>query len=250
MNVKSIIGGAVLAIVAGSAASPPAAATNRLKHGSFEAGASGAGAVPFWTKSNTPTDAPASVIDYNTAQAYPLGAFGEVVTPDNSVSLSPDAVGDKGAYFVGDLSNNETWSQLTYLSVGNYRIGFSYYLTANGLANTNNSSLKGTIIGTPVAMTSVTNASQGQTWFNVSGVAQITQTGHYLTSLVFNSNGIPAKDIVIDRVYALSTVDAPDVIIPPTPSMVPEPASWAMLISGFGLVGAAARRRRIAIAAA
>ncbi len=30
---------------------------------------------------------------------------------------------------------------------------------------------------------------------------------------------------------------------------VPEPASWAMLIAGFGLVGAAARRRRVAVAA-
>jgi hypothetical protein len=30
---------------------------------------------------------------------------------------------------------------------------------------------------------------------------------------------------------------------------VPEPASWAMLIAGFGLVGAAARRRRTVIAA-
>ena len=30
---------------------------------------------------------------------------------------------------------------------------------------------------------------------------------------------------------------------------VPEPASWAMLIAGFGLVGAAARRRRITVAA-
>lgn len=29
---------------------------------------------------------------------------------------------------------------------------------------------------------------------------------------------------------------------------IPEPASWAMLITGFGLVGAAARRRRTAIA--
>ncbi len=29
-----------------------------------------------------------------------------------------------------------------------------------------------------------------------------------------------------------------------TPPAVPEPASWAMLIAGFGLVGAAARRRR------
>ena len=29
---------------------------------------------------------------------------------------------------------------------------------------------------------------------------------------------------------------------------VPEPSSWAMLIAGFGLVGAAARRRRVAVA--
>lgn len=32
-------------------------------------------------------------------------------------------------------------------------------------------------------------------------------------------------------------------------AVVPEPATWAMLISGFGLVGFAARRRRTAIAA-
>ena len=32
-------------------------------------------------------------------------------------------------------------------------------------------------------------------------------------------------------------------------AVVPEPASWAMLIAGFGLVGAAARRRRLAPAA-
>ncbi|WP_235927657.1 Npun_F0296 family exosortase-dependent surface protein [Sandarakinorhabdus rubra] len=34
-----------------------------------------------------------------------------------------------------------------------------------------------------------------------------------------------------------------------TGTAVPEPASWAMLIAGFGLVGAAGRRRRITISA-
>ncbi len=31
--------------------------------------------------------------------------------------------------------------------------------------------------------------------------------------------------------------------------VVPEPGTWAMLIAGFGMIGAAARRRRIAVAA-
>jgi hypothetical protein len=34
-----------------------------------------------------------------------------------------------------------------------------------------------------------------------------------------------------------------------TAGAVPEPANWAMLIAGFGLVGAVARRRRTAVAA-
>ena len=38
-----------------------------------------------------------------------------------------------------------------------------------------------------------------------------------------------------------------DVSIRVTPA-IPEPATWAMLIAGFGLVGAAARRRRLAAA--
>jgi hypothetical protein len=31
--------------------------------------------------------------------------------------------------------------------------------------------------------------------------------------------------------------------------VVPEPASWAMLIAGFGLVGATQRRRKVVVAA-
>ncbi len=39
-----------------------------------------------------------------------------------------------------------------------------------------------------------------------------------------------------------------DVVVTPKP-VVPEPATWAMLVLGFGVVGAAARRRRISVAA-
>lgn len=34
-----------------------------------------------------------------------------------------------------------------------------------------------------------------------------------------------------------------------TPDAVPEPSNWALLIAGFGLIGAAARRRRLVVAA-
>ncbi|MEY4849492.1 MAG: hypothetical protein RLZZ331_496 [Pseudomonadota bacterium] len=112
---------AITAVVlaAASFAVPAAAVTNLIKNGSFEAGAVGIGGFLQWAKSNVPSNAPASVINYNSTASYPNGAFGESLFADNSVSASPDAVGGKAAYFVGDLSVNETISQLTYLRVGN-----------------------------------------------------------------------------------------------------------------------------------
>ena len=51
-------------------------------------------------------------------------------------------------------------------------------------------------------------------------------------------------------VTIVSTEFIDNVALNVTPSVaVPEPASWAMLIAGFGLVGAAARRRRTALTA-
>jgi hypothetical protein len=249
MTKKILIASAVLAIAA--SASPAAAVTNLIKNGSFEkAGTTGTGAFTNWTKTNVPSNAPASVIPYNVKAAYPNGAFNELVTPDSLLtSASPDAVGTHAAYFVGDFSVNESINQLTYLGVGNYRVGFSYYLTQNGLNNVGNASFGATIIGVPVAMTNITGSSVAKTWFYATGVGQITKAGYYNTAFVFNSNRAPSKDIVIDRVFALPTTDQATVIIPPNPTAVPEPATWAMLIIGFGLVGVTSRRRRRAVAA-
>jgi hypothetical protein len=44
--------------------------------------------------------------------------------------------------------------------------------------------------------------------------------------------------------YKTSTPLSP----PPPQIAVPEPASWAMMIAGFGLVGASMRRRKAVIA--
>lgn len=250
MKLNTILAAAAFVAVA----SPASAATNLIVNGSFETGAAGAGAVPGWTKTNTPDGVPAqdqraSVITYNNAAAYPLGAYGEAVTPDNTVSESPDGVGNKAAYFVGDFSNNETWSQLTYLGVGNYKVGFSYYLPQNGRNNTFDARLDATILGVPVANTMITSSSVAKVWYHASGVAQITVAGHYLTSLVFNSYGRPAKDIVVDRVFGIRTNDDATVVIPPNPTTVPEPESWALMLLGFGMLGVTMRRRQSMVAA-
>ena len=60
------------------------------------------------------------------------------------------------------------------------------------------------------------------------GQTSIQTAGLYRVNFQFDTNQVPAKDIVIDRVY----------IAP-----VAEPGSWAMLIAGLGLVGAGMRRR-------
>lgn len=245
MTSKTIL----IAAVAVAMATPAAAVTNLIKNGSFEAGNAGTGGFLRWTKSNVPTNAPATVINYNSNAAYPTGAFGERVSPDNAISFSPDAVGSKAAYFVGDFSTNESISQLTYLRAGNYRIGFSFYLPSNGLANVGNSSFQATIVGAPVAVTAITSGLSGRTWRTVSAVGQITQAGHYQTAFVFNSNRNPSKDIVIDRAFAIRTSDSADVIIQANPAVIPEPSNWMLLMLGFGLIGVVARRRKAAIAA-
>jgi hypothetical protein len=216
---------------------PASAAVNLVSNGSFEdaltgwtiggdagAGQQGGGLAPV-------------AIFYGAAQPYPQGAFGEAVPQNDALTNSPDAAGARAAYFVTDQATNQSLTQSVWLTAGTYQIGFSVYAPRNGYRNTGDAMFSGTIAGETLANYAV-SSGPATTWQTYKGSTDILVDGFYDVSFVFNTDLYPSKDVVIDQVY----------IIAGNPG-VPEPATWAMMILGFGLVGAASRRRQTKVLA-
>lgn len=210
-------------------AGPALASPNLLTNGSFESGLTG------WTIGGTIGSYPVSVIvtDGSTGSA-----FGEAVPGDNAASNSPDAAGTHGTYFVDDLAH-QILIQSVFLNPGTYEIGFDGYAPLNGFNNNFDATFSGTIAMVLLANYSVHTQNDPQTWINYSGVANVLSAGLYQVSFDFQPGGVPASDVVIDRVYIVSSTATTGIDIP---SGVAEPASLAVL--GIGLLGLGLVRRR------
>lgn len=196
------------------------ATANLLTNGSFENGLTG------WTTSQSPgTIYPIATIAYNSLP----GAFGEAVPPDNfGPSLSPDAVGDFGAYFVDDQTLQVLSQQFTVTDAGLYNIGFSLYVPANGAANPGAAIMQVTFAdGVTTGLFSVQTLPI-TTWTGAVGTFDF-QPGQYTVSISFETTGGFSADAVIDRVYVAA---------------VPEPGTYALFLAGLGVMGLIASRRR------
>lgn len=178
----------------------------------------------------------------NVSRNYPLGAFGEAIPQDPLLTGSPDAAAGYAAYFSTD-TGTQTLSQKLTLSPGIYGIGFDVYVPSNGYGNTNDATFTGKIAGTSLlSSTSVAmiGATDGVTkWVTVSAQAQIATAGTYDVTFSFAGGGVPAKDILVNRVYLADLAG----LAGGTP--IPEPDALALLaVPLFGLIWA--RRRRYA----
>jgi hypothetical protein len=235
-------------VMAGSAS----AATNLVVNGSFE----GTTGVPpsGWSLGGIVSDhADPVAIQYGQSSAFPFGAQGEVVPTDNAISLSPDAAGSNGVYFVSDEAKNLSLFQVVHLTPGSYEIGFDSYDTFNGSEQPHDATLTANIAGVELANFDLASVAPG-VWNAYSGVAKISTAGDYLVSFTFNTPDTPAdpdpanpggefnaKDVVIDRAYVISDAAGGGVSIPG--AAVPEASTWVLMISGFSLVGFLMRRR-------
>ena len=224
----------ILASAFALALATPASAANLLTNGSFEDGGFGP-----WTVTALPLLNPGTlpvVIPYGSTAGYPGGAFGEAINPNTVLSASPDAVGRNVVYFSSDTANPQTLTQMLNLTAGTiYNVGFDYYAPLNGIQNPFDANLQFLVGGAPVGTILTAGSGAGttaQTWFNFASSFTATSSGLQAVSFSYNGLGVTAADFAVDRVYVTAAV--------------PEPGTWALMLIGFGAIGASLRRRRSA----
>ena len=253
MKIKSLIAAAVLAVAGAGSAQ---AATELVVNGGFETWGLGANSDEFSTQYGPGN---------GQLQGWTTTGLAFVLVPGDST-----AVGRYGGFSFWGPANGTTNGLTTSSQGGNYiasdsdrGFGAPVSQTLNGLVvgQTYNVSFEWaaaqqfnffgpTFESWEVYLTDSNNAQivnfQTETVNNPQAGFQpwrgerfsfvATEASHVLT---FFANGGPGGEPPFALLDNVSVTAA-----------VPEPASWAMLVAGFALVGAAARRRHLAVVAA
>jgi hypothetical protein len=213
---------ALASVLAAGAATNASAAI--VTNGSFENGLTG------WTTFGGGTTPGLGITVITTGGTNSTG-YGDNV---------PNYNGTHAAFFVDDNAF-ETLSQFVTLAANtNYTLSFGLFATASGANNPFGFALTDLIFGTSVFDVAINNNAFTDvpvgTWTTHTYNFTTAFSGSYLLNFSFLSGHSPAKDVLLDGVN-----------IAPTQGAVPEPATWAMMLGGFALVGAAMRRRPTAV---
>ncbi len=200
-----------LAVAAAIAVATPVCAVEFIANGNFETGN-----IAGWTATGN------------------LG-----VAPTPFFGISDPAYGSYALDFNGgNTTPNGVLSQTITTSAGQaYNFSFNYGVTSGG-----NQSLLAEIVDSTsfavISSTTVFTTSSSPTLYSATFNALSSGTIVRFSDVATNpTNG---QDVVIDNVSVTG----------PAIAAVPEPASWALMIVGFGLVGVNARRRLRITAAA
>jgi len=228
----------ICAVAMAGLAASSALAQNLVTNGDFNAGNTG------FTSEYTYV-APATNVLFNGPGAYTVADSAGAVHNNWPDIAGQDGAGDNFLIVNGATSGNaDVWVSNTIAVTQNTDYFFEAYATnicCNlyvGAGSALTFFVAGDVSNSTLATFTTTNAPIGAWQFLGNSWNSGNNTSVTLR-LINASLSFDGNDFGVDTINFSTTSIAP---------AVPEPASWAMLITGFGLIGAAARRRR-AIAA-
>ena len=206
--------------------------------------ASPALAAGTWLFGDSPTDSQLLIRGTRSAQATQMGWF----------NANGFHIGGNSNYLVGNIDGLELRNFFSFRPGGFARAASLEIGNLGGVGDGGgfNPGTGSTVTWTLYDL--ATTIDSDQTYSDVSifndlgtGTVYGSVTVGSATSLVtvaLNAAGIQALNRAVDGGFAFNVGGALSF-----DAAVPEPASWAMMIAGFGLVGAAMRRRSAALAA-
>ena len=213
-------------LVAGLAVAVPASAQNLVANGDFSAGATGFTSTYSTTVNGTTANQGSYAATTNPALLcsvcfLPIGDH----TSGTGNMLFVDSAGTNPGYF---------WSQ-TFAVAANTNYAFSLWATSLGttgeIPSLRVAANGATILG-PTNLPYATG-NTATTWNQYAGGWSSGAATSVTLQFFSNNLGYSFNDFAIDDVRFSAA----------TPG-VPEPATWVMMIGGFGLIGASLRRRR------
>jgi hypothetical protein len=230
-------------VIAGiiGACAMPAMAANLLTNGGFESGS-----LAGWTQTIAPSSNGTSGVYANGSNA-----------PNSGQSTTVNANGGNFVYLTGQGGPGayEIRQSFTLASAQTVTVKFDHFANNYGGQVFSGNGLD-PFAGQPVQFALVDLIPGATGAFSTAGQIQSFYSGadgganpNPWTSYSFNVN-LGAGTYAIrfaqadNQLFFTQGVDNVSVS-----GAIPEPASWAMLIAGFGLVGAAGRRRRATVAA-
>jgi hypothetical protein len=177
-----------------------------------------------------------SLVAITMAAAAALGAVSAEAATFPVGSPNFTATPGAGGTFSGAFKN-------TGIAAGDFTDTFTFTLPADGLGS-------GTVTTSVTALGSVNDLDFTSVTIN-GFAADITKTAGGAFEVAFINN-VPIiagqlNRLVVNGVSRGNGAYGGQATFTPVNSAVPEPATWAMMIMGFGVVGYAMRRRRTAV---